>query len=90
MKKDTIKDYAHRTGQNADDVTYLAEFEVSEDFGSIGAIFIENEHHKEVFVESVVIEGFAIGPVSVTCNSWVHSKYDNPEKRVFFIDKVNK
>ncbi|KAI3743197.1 hypothetical protein L1987_60903 [Smallanthus sonchifolius] len=47
-KKDTIEDYVHRTGQKANDVTYLAEFEVPEDFGSIGAIKIENEHHKEV------------------------------------------
>ncbi|PWA77612.1 linoleate 13S-lipoxygenase 2-1 protein [Artemisia annua] len=88
LTKDTIKDYAHRTGQKADDLTYLAEFEVPGDFGSIGAVLIENEHHKEMFVESVVIEGFPIGTISATCNSWVHSKYDNPDKRVFFLDKV--
>ncbi|KAM0065258.1 putative linoleate 13S-lipoxygenase [Helianthus debilis subsp. tardiflorus] len=88
LLKDTIKDYAHRTGQKADDVTYLAEFEVPEDFGTIGAIKIENEHHKEVFVESVVIEGSAIGPITVQCESWVQSKFNNPEGRVFFVDKV--
>lgn len=88
--KDTIKDYAHRTGQKADDVTYLAEFEVPEDFGTIGAIKIQNEHRKEVFVESVVIEGSPIGPITVACESWVHSKSTNPESRVFFVDKVSK
>ncbi|KAJ0876564.1 putative linoleate 13S-lipoxygenase [Helianthus annuus] len=88
LLKDTIKDYAHRTGKKADDVTYLAEFEVPEDFGTIGAIKIENEHHKEVFVESVVIEGSAIGPITVQCESWVQSKFNNPEGRVFFVDKV--
>lgn len=87
--KDTIKDYAHRTGQKANHITYLAEFEVPADFGSIGAILIENEHHKEVFVDSVLIEGSPAGPISVSCNSWVHSKFDNPEKRIFFVDKVN-
>ncbi|KAK1426304.1 hypothetical protein QVD17_14975 [Tagetes erecta] len=86
--KDTVKDYAHRTGQKADDVTYLAEFEVPEDFGTIGAIKIENQHRKEVFVESVVIEGAPIGPITVACESWVHSKSTNPESRVFFVDKV--
>ncbi|KAI3743195.1 hypothetical protein L1987_60901 [Smallanthus sonchifolius] len=86
--KDTVKDYAHRTGQKADDVTYLAEFEVPEDFGSIGAIKIENEHHKEVFIDSVVIEGSPIGSITVACESWVHSKFTNPESRVFFVDKV--
>ncbi|XP_023739794.1 linoleate 13S-lipoxygenase 2-1, chloroplastic isoform X1 [Lactuca sativa] len=89
LQKATIQDYAHRTGQKADDLTYLAEFEVPEDFGSIGAILIENEHHKEMFVESIVLEGLPIGPVSVSCNSWLHSKFDNPIKRVFFLDKVS-
>ncbi|XP_076914612.1 linoleate 13S-lipoxygenase 2-1, chloroplastic-like [Bidens hawaiensis] len=89
LMKETIKDYAHRTGQRANEATYLAEFEVSEDFGSIGAIKIENEHHKEVFVKFIVIEGSAIGPITVSCNSWVHSKFDNPEKRIFFVDKVS-
>ncbi|KAI3511721.1 hypothetical protein L1887_18878 [Cichorium endivia] len=89
LQKATIQDYAHRAGQKADDLTYLAEFEVSEDFGSTGAILIENEHHKEMFVESVVLEGLPIGPVTVSCNSWIHSKFDNPQKRVFFLDKVS-
>ncbi|PWA77611.1 linoleate 13S-lipoxygenase 2-1 protein [Artemisia annua] len=88
LPKDTIKDYAHRSGQKADDLTYLAEFEVPEDFGSIGAVLIENEHHEEMFVESIVIEGLSIGTCSATCNSWVHSKFNNPVKRVFFLDKV--
>ncbi|KAI3676932.1 hypothetical protein L1987_86548 [Smallanthus sonchifolius] len=66
------------------------KFEVPEDFGSIGAIKIENEHHKEVFVESVVIDGSPIGPITVACESWVHSKFSNPESRVFFVDRLEK
>nr|KAJ0226159.1 hypothetical protein LSAT_V11C100026710 [Lactuca sativa] len=89
LPKATIVDYAHRSGQKADDLEYLAEFEVPEDFGSIGAIMIENEHRKEMFVESVVIKGLSTDPIIVSCNSWVHSKFDNPEKRVFFLDKVS-
>ncbi|XP_071720461.1 linoleate 13S-lipoxygenase 2-1, chloroplastic-like [Rutidosis leptorrhynchoides] len=87
--KPTIKDYAHRTGQKADDLTYLGEFEVPEDFGSIGAVLLQNEHHKEMFVESILLEGLPIGPVTVACESWVHSKFDNPVPRLFFVDKVS-
>ncbi|XP_076896587.1 linoleate 13S-lipoxygenase 2-1, chloroplastic-like [Bidens hawaiensis] len=88
LEKPTLKDYAHRTGKEKDDVTYLAEFEVPEDFGTIGAIKLENDYHKEVFVESVVIEGSPNGPITVQCESWVHSKFSNKETRVFFVDKV--
>ncbi|KAK1426305.1 hypothetical protein QVD17_14976 [Tagetes erecta] len=89
LKKDTIKDYAHRTDRKANEITYLAEFEVPMNFGSIGAILIENEHHKEVFVDSVVIEGSPDDPITASCKSWIHSKFDNPEKRIFFVDKVS-
>jgi len=69
-------------------VTYECEFEVRDDFGEAGAIFVENEHHKEMYLKDIVLDGFAGGPLSITCNSWVHSKFDNPQKRVFFTDKV--
>ncbi|KAI3683477.1 hypothetical protein L1987_83981 [Smallanthus sonchifolius] len=36
-----------------------------------------------------LLEGSAIGSITVSCNSWVHSKFDDPEKRVFFVDKVS-
>ncbi|XP_024982632.1 linoleate 13S-lipoxygenase 2-1, chloroplastic-like [Cynara cardunculus var. scolymus] len=88
ITKPTIKDYAHRLGRKADDLQYLAEFEVPEDFGSIGAIYIQNEHHKEMFVESILLEGLAIGPVTVTCESWIQSKREKNSKRIFFLDKV--
>ncbi|KAL5765033.1 hypothetical protein ACOSQ2_017627 [Xanthoceras sorbifolium] len=87
-EKATIKDYAHKTGTEKDgDVTYEAEFEVPVDFGELGAIFVENEHHKEMFLKDVVLDGFPNGPVTITCDSWVHSKQDNEDKRVFFVNK---
>ncbi|KAK6925691.1 Lipoxygenase, C-terminal [Dillenia turbinata] len=33
------------------------------------------------------VDGHPGGPITVICNSWVHSKFDNPEKRVFFTSK---
>ncbi|KAI3421632.1 uncharacterized protein J3R85_011982 [Psidium guajava] len=38
-------------------------------------------------LKDIVLDGFVAGPVSITCNSWVHSKFDNPQKRVFFTNK---
>ncbi|OIW08665.1 hypothetical protein TanjilG_03341 [Lupinus angustifolius] len=86
-EKDTIKGFAQKTCQIVDKVKYEAEFEVPHSFGEIGAIYVENEHHKEMFVTEVVFEGFPTGPFHISCNSWVHSKIDSPAKRVFFSNK---
>ncbi|XP_030526651.1 linoleate 13S-lipoxygenase 2-1, chloroplastic-like isoform X5 [Rhodamnia argentea] len=87
QEKKTIKGYVRKTSQNEEDVTYECKLEVGEQFGEVGAIFVENEHHKEMYLKDIVLDGFVGGPVSITCNSWVHSKYDNPQKRVFFTNK---
>ncbi|KAI3791336.1 hypothetical protein L2E82_05100 [Cichorium intybus] len=88
LAKDTIQHYAHHTGIDIKDVKYVAEFEVPEDFGQIGAILIENEHHKEMYLEKIELEGFSNNTITINPNSWVHSKFENPEKRVFFTNKV--
>ncbi|PHT59204.1 Linoleate 13S-lipoxygenase 2-1, chloroplastic [Capsicum baccatum] len=87
-EKPNIKAFAHR-GKDVDgDTHYEADFSnIPEDFGEVGAILIENEHHKEMYVKNIVIDGFPHGKVNITCNSWVHSKFDNPDKRVFFTNK---
>jgi lipoxygenase len=70
-------------------VKYETDFEVPIDFGEVGAVLVENEHHSEMFVEDIEIDGLPRGPVKVTCRSWVHSKFDSPVKRVFFTNKVS-
>ncbi|XP_030455089.1 linoleate 13S-lipoxygenase 2-1, chloroplastic-like [Syzygium oleosum] len=87
QEKGTIKGYARKKGQNKDEVMYECEFKVGEEFGEVGAILVENEHHKEMHLKDIVLDGFVAGPLSITCNSWVHSKFDNPQKRVFFTNK---
>ncbi|CAK7339261.1 unnamed protein product [Dovyalis caffra] len=87
LEKPSIKTYAHKVDSDGDDVKYEAEFVVPPDFGEVGAIFVENEHHKEMYVHDVVLDGFPSGPVNVTCHSWIHSKFDNKKKRVFFTNK---
>ncbi|EEF48844.1 lipoxygenase, putative [Ricinus communis] len=87
LEKPTIEAFAHRTGKTNGDVKYEAEFEVPYDFGEVGAVFVENEHHKEMFLQDIVLDGFPQGPLNVTCASWVHSKFTNNQKRVFFTTK---
>ncbi|KAI9196182.1 hypothetical protein LWI28_021733 [Acer negundo] len=88
LEKTTVKDYAHKTGMEKDgDVTYEAEFEVPVDFGEVGAILVENEHLKEMFLKDIVLDGFPNGPITISCDSWVQSKYDNKPKRFFFTNK---
>lgn len=76
------------THRSIEEIKYEGEFEVPGSFGEIGAILVENEHHREMFMRGIVVDGFLTGPVNFTCESWVHSKYDNPDKRVFFSNKV--
>lgn len=89
LEKETIKAYAHRKiGRDEErDVNYEATFDVTADFGEIGAILVENEHHKEMFLKDIILDDVPGGSFTVHCFSWVHSKYDNPQKRIFFTDK---
>ncbi|CAL5423829.1 unnamed protein product [Camellia sinensis] len=88
LEKETIKGYAHRTSQEEDEVKYECNFVIPEGYGEIGAVLVENELHKEMYLKQIVFHGFPPGgPVHVTCNSWVASKFDNPHKRIFFTNK---
>ena len=89
LERETIKAYAHRVSHNSDEVKYESSFAVPASFKKVGAILLENEHHKEMYLNNIVLEGFPNGPLHFTCNSWVHSKYDNPHKRIFFTNKVS-
>ncbi|XP_057482892.1 linoleate 13S-lipoxygenase 2-1, chloroplastic-like isoform X2 [Actinidia eriantha] len=87
LEKKTIKGYARRVSRDKDDIKYECDFVVPKDFGEIGAILVENEHHKEMYLNNITLDGLQDGTLIVNCNSWVASKSDNPEKRVFFTDK---
>ncbi|KAL5065369.1 hypothetical protein RYX36_027106, partial [Vicia faba] len=38
-------------------------------------------------MKEIVLDGFLTGPIKFSCDSWVHSKFDNPDLRVFFSNK---
>lgn len=84
-----MKDWSKKSNVKAERVNYIAEFVVDSNFGVPGAITVTNKHQREFFLEAITIEGFACGPVHFPCNSWVQSKKDQPEKRIFFSNKVD-
>lgn len=89
LEKETIKGYARKVSQDADDVKYECDFVVSGEFGEIGAILVLNEHHTEMYFKTIALEGLINGTVTVNCNSWVAPKSAKQEKRVFFTNKVS-
>ncbi|QCD79112.1 lipoxygenase [Vigna unguiculata] len=85
FEKKTIKGDAEKSNEENDEVQYEATFKLGEDFGKVGAVLVENEQSKEMFLKSIVLDGFPHGPLHVTCDSWLQPK--DHVKRVFFIDK---
>lgn len=67
---------------------FEAKFEVPLDFGEIGAVIVRNEHDKEMYLYNISLGQLRKGTLTINCNSWVHSKDDNPEDRIFFTNKV--
>ncbi|WCJ18988.1 lipoxygenase 2 [Euphorbia peplus] len=86
-EKDAIKGYAHKVWQKDGEAKYEAVFIIPQGFGQVGAISVENEHFKEIYVLNIVLQGFSNGPINFNCESWVHSKHDNPKNRIFFSNK---
>ncbi|MCL7029484.1 hypothetical protein MKW94_017700 [Papaver nudicaule] len=86
-EQEPLKDFAHWIGQDMEQVRYECEFMVPVSFGEIGAVSVENQHHKEMFLKDIVLNGFPNGPLHINCESWVHSKFNNRDKRIFFSNK---
>ncbi|KAM7528883.1 hypothetical protein LguiB_032293 [Lonicera macranthoides] len=85
-KNETVKEEA--TGiRDGDEVKFEATFEVPLDFGEIGAVIVRNEHDKEMYLYNISLVQPSNGTLIINCNSWVHSKDDNPEDRIFFTNK---
>ncbi|KAF9624400.1 hypothetical protein IFM89_011325 [Coptis chinensis] len=88
LEKKRIKRYGHKKSKYGKELKLECTFDVPETFGDVGAILVENEYHKEMFIKNIVLNGFSNGPTTITCNSWITSKFDNPQLRIFFTNKV--
>ncbi|CAD5165103.1 unnamed protein product [Musa acuminata subsp. malaccensis] len=82
-----LRGWFEKKNTKAERVVYTAEFAVDSSFGEPGAITVLNRHQSEFFLESIVVEGFACGPVHFACNSWVQPTSVHPNNRVFFGNK---
>ncbi|KAI4994827.1 hypothetical protein ZWY2020_034730 [Hordeum vulgare] len=86
----SIKDWCQKQGAKGEHVVYTAEFTVDAGFGEPGAVVVANRHHREFFLESIVVEGaLPCGTVYFDCNSWVQTTGELPgdANRVFFSNK---
>ncbi|XP_038697093.1 linoleate 13S-lipoxygenase 2-1, chloroplastic-like [Tripterygium wilfordii] len=86
-EKPTVKDYALKVSQSLTEAKFVCNFKVPVGFGEVGAIIVENQHLRELFFKEIVLQGLPDGSLTVTCESWVHSKHANPNDRVFFTNK---
>ncbi|THU58151.1 hypothetical protein C4D60_Mb03t11150 [Musa balbisiana] len=55
LEKKTIAAYAHKANHGVEAAKYEASFSVPPSFGEIGAVFVRNEHHKEMYLSDIVL-----------------------------------
>ncbi|CAI0450242.1 unnamed protein product, partial [Linum tenue] len=87
LEKPVIQTRTKKLSEKNGEVKYATELEVPGDFGEVGAVIVENEHYNELFLISIVLDGFENGPVNVVCDSWVHPRSKDSKNRVFFTTK---
>ncbi|KAM0911545.1 hypothetical protein ACQ4PT_013392 [Festuca glaucescens] len=82
-EREKVKGFAHITLKEG---TYEGKMSVPASFGPVGAVLVENQHHEEMFITDIklITGGDESTDVTFDVGSWVHSKFNNPEPRVFF------
>jgi lipoxygenase len=88
LEKKAIQGYAHKVSRIDDEVMYESSFSVPAGFGEVGAVLFENEHHEELYIKTIHLHFPDASVVTIPCDSWAHSKYVNPDKRIFFTNKA--
>ncbi|RYR26284.1 lipoxygenase 3, chloroplastic-like isoform X1 [Arachis ipaensis] len=82
---DWTRELLFNGGGDSERSTHKVEFEIDSNFGFPGAITVTNKYDKEIFLETISIEG---GFVEFSCNSWVQPEKVHPDKRIFFTNKA--
>ncbi|MFS7890227.1 putative linoleate 13S-lipoxygenase [Helianthus anomalus] len=89
VSKECVKDWSKCPTRKAIGGTGCLSFEVElvidADFGEPGAILVGNNYEKELYVETISLDGF----VHFSCKSWVQPAHISKEKRIFFSNKVH-
>lgn len=86
LSKKTVLELSedHKVDEKGRISTYKVEFIVDSDFGIPGAVTVVNGFDNEFFLESITMAQ----NVHFACKSWVQPNKLDPEKRIFFVNKV--
>ncbi|ESW18149.1 hypothetical protein PHAVU_006G016900 [Phaseolus vulgaris] len=87
-ERKTTESNVQKSGTKEDEVQYEIRFELAASFGNVGAVLVQNEDCNEVFLKTIVLDGFSNGPLHFICDSWIQPKSQNSQKRVFFANKL--
>ncbi|XP_060967000.1 lipoxygenase 2, chloroplastic [Cannabis sativa] len=73
-------------------MNYEAKVDIPKDFGDVGAVIIENDFEREIYMKTISLHYHSSDDkfVNFSCESWVQSKRDVPrdqQLRLFFSDK---
>lgn len=85
-ERKTEESNVHKIGSTEDEVQYEVRFELAATFGNVGAVWVRNEDHNEIFLKNIVLDGLPSGPVHFACDSWIQP--NTSHKRLFFANKV--
>lgn len=87
LSKECKKDWSKCTTCKANGAgcfSFEVEMVIDGDFGEPGAILVTNYYDKELYVETISLEGF----FQFSCNSWIQPADTSKEKRIFFSNKA--
>ncbi|CAA7041871.1 unnamed protein product [Microthlaspi erraticum] len=68
MEKDPVEEYAKCVRSLGLDEKYECEFDMPGDFGTVGAIRVQNQHHSEMFIKEMELELPSGASVTFTCH----------------------
>ncbi|XP_062083944.1 linoleate 13S-lipoxygenase 2-1, chloroplastic-like [Humulus lupulus] len=94
-KQRKVKGFPEKSGLQLfkTEVKYETTINVPINFGEVGAIIVESDFEREIYIKDITLSGLPSEPrtLNFSCNSWVQSKRDvrNPAEhlRIFFSDK---
>ncbi|KAJ7565817.1 hypothetical protein O6H91_02G076400 [Diphasiastrum complanatum] len=80
--------YGSRDEIEQSDIKYKLQFEVDREFGLPGAFLVQNQHHNEFYLKTLILEMPDQSIIQFPCNSWIYNMYKYSGDRVFFSNKV--
>ncbi|XP_068666574.1 linoleate 9S-lipoxygenase 6-like [Aristolochia californica] len=86
-EKAYLKDDKSVKEKGSRETRYRVEFHVEREFGTPGALVIQNQHKHEFFLKFVKLEISRDQTIHFDCNSWVYPYSKTKSSRLFFSNK---